>query len=164
MAKKAKKSNQKNLIIGICCAVAVVIVIAIAIIFASSKTQKLDDAYFVSDDTKLVLTIDDVEEEYEGAEKAYVVYTYSGDKITGAINYVKFKDSEAAKSNIAIYKEAVGDEAKKVYANDSYLVIEMAEDSYKDTTASEVKQYIELMESLKDLDLNDVEIDYDEED
>ena len=55
MAEKAKKNN-KNLIIGICAGVLVIAVVIVAVIFATKSS--LNDAYFVSDDSKYVLTVD----------------------------------------------------------------------------------------------------------
>ena len=159
MAEKAKKDN-KNLIIGICAAVVVVIVIVIAAIFAiGGGTAKLDDSYFVSDDTKYVLTVDTEDPEADSEEyvpiKTHVVYTYSGDTITGMTTYAEYADETTAKAAYEAYKSANQEGVKSMSVNGKYLVVEMTEDNYADLTASNVKKQIELMETFKNTNLND---------
>ena len=162
MAEKAKKDN-KNLIIGICAGVLVIAVIIVAIIFATKGTTNLSDAYFVSDDTKYVLTVDgsEIEEDEESAftpVKTHVVYYYSGDTITGMTTYMEFADEATAKTALEAYK-SIDDQTgvKNISANGKYVVVEMTEDQYADITASDVKQQIEFMEMLKGMDLSDIE-------
>ena len=112
MAEKAQKNN-KNLIIGICACVLVVAAIVVAVIFATkggtgtNSLANLSDSYFVSDDTKYVLTVDndgsDEDEEFSTI-KTHLVYTYSGDTITGMITYMEFTDANTAKSALEVYQ------------------------------------------------------------
>lgn len=160
MAETAKKDN-KNLIFGICAAVLVVVVIVVAAIFATrGSSPKLSDDYFVSDDTKYVLTVDG-DEAYEEDEefapvKTHVVYNYSGDTITGVTTYMEYTDEATAKTVYDVYKNEEQDGVKSVSLNGKYLVVEMTEDQYADITASDVKQQIEFMEMLKNIDSSDL--------
>ncbi len=161
MAGKAKKDN-KNLIIGICAAVVVVVVIVVAAILAAgSGTTKIDDSYFVSDDTKYVLTVETDDTEADAEEyvpvKTHVVYTYAGDEITGMTTYAEYADEATAKAAYEAYKAADQEGIKSMSVNGKYLVVEMTEDNYADLTASDVKEQIELMEMFKNMDLSDYE-------
>lgn len=166
MAEKAKKDN-KNLIIGICAAVLVVVVIVVAVVFATKGTSTLSDAYFVSDDTKYVITVDgdeiDAEDEEFVPVKTHVVYTYSGDTITGMTTYMEFADEATAKAALASYQEAYADVdpsesgVASMSTNGKYLVVVATEDQYADTTVSDIKQYVEFMEMMENSDTEDTE-------
>lgn len=166
MAEKAKKDN-KNLIIGICCAVAVVVVVIVAVVLATSGSSKLSDAYFVSDNTKYVLTMEgddlDTEDEEYTIVKTHIVYNYSGDKITGMSTYAEYADEATAKKAYEIYKSADQDGIKKLYVDGKYVVAEMEEDQYADLTVDSVKSQIEFMEMIKNMDLDNYDYDEDEE-
>ncbi len=170
---KAKKRSNKNLIIGICAAVAVVIAVIIAIIVVNLNSG-ISESYFVSDDTKYVLTLDAGQLSFddEGQEinpvKAHFVYNYSGDEITGLTAYYEFADTETAKKALVLYtqelKEAEegneneeGDTAgyKDASVKGKYLVLTANESQYKDITVSDVKQQIEFMEMLKQMNEQD---------
>ena len=161
MAEKAKKDN-KNLIIGICVAVLAIAVIVVAVVLATKGTTKLSDAYFKSDDTKYVLTIDgdqmDIEDadEYEPV-KTHIVYYYSGDTVNGMTTYMEFADESTAKTALEAYKSVDQEGIKNLSVNGKYLVIEMTEDQYADMTASDVKQQIEFMEMLESMDSDDTD-------
>ena len=174
MAKKAK--NNKNLIIGICAGVLVIAVIIVCVVLAINNTKKLDDSYFVSDDTKYVLDVStsvvDAEDEEYTPVKAYAVYTYSGDEITGMTTYFEFADEATAKAALGTFeeemKEGGGESVKSISVNGKYIVAEMTEDNYADLTASDVKQEIELMEMFKNMNFNDTDdediVDVEDED
>ena len=161
MAEKAKKKNNKNLIIGICAGVLVIVVIVVAIIFATKGVTTLNDAYFVSDDSKYVLTVNSDELDEEKTEitpiKTHLVYYYSGDAITGMITYMEFANEATAKSAIEAYKSIDQTGVKSIYTNGKYIVVEMTEDQYAGVTASDVKQQIEFMEMIKGMDLSETE-------
>ena len=167
MANKAK--NNKNLIIGICAAILVVVVVVVAIVLATrGGSTQLSDSYFVSDDTKYVLTLEtnDSEEEYAPA-KTHMVYFYSEDDVTGMKAYYEFADEAAAKAAFDYYKEAMeGEDYEDISIDGKYIVITSKESAYEGLTASDVKQQIEFMEMLKNMDLTDQtdEVDVEVED
>lgn len=150
MAEKAKKNN-KNLIIGICAGVLVIAVVIVAVIFATKSS--LNDAYFVSDDSKYVLTVDrdmlETEDKENSPIKTHIVYYYSGDAITGVTTYMEFDNDATAKAALDLYKNADQTGVKSLKTDGKYLVVEMTEDQYKDLTVSDVKQQVEFMEMLK---------------
>ena len=150
MAEKAKKNN-KNLIIGICTGVLIIAVVIVAVIFATKSS--LNDAYFVSDDSKYVLTVDrdmlETEDKENSPIKTHIVYYYSGDAITGVTTYMEFDNDATAKAALDLYKNADQTGVKSLKTDGKYLVVEMTEDQYKDLTVSDVKQQVEFMEMLK---------------
>lgn len=169
MANKTKKDN-KNLITGICIAAAAVVAIVIAIVFiVRGSGPTLNDDYFKSDDTKYVYTIDadslevDDDEESYTPLKAHVVYTYSGDEITGMKTYAEYADAATAEKAYAAMKEADADEAKKAEVNGKYIVYTNDAEDYEGLTASDVKQQIEFMESIQNMNFDDDEGDIEDE-
>ncbi|MDO5451755.1 MAG: hypothetical protein Q4F56_01565 [Candidatus Saccharibacteria bacterium] len=161
MANKAKKDNKKTIIGGVCAAVVVVVVIIVAVVLANSGSR-INDDYFVSDGTKYVLTLDSTEYEYDEEDAAYVpvkthlVYTYSGDEITGLKTYAEYADEAAAKAAYQAMKDG-GEDLTGVEIVGKYLVQTATEDQYEGMTASDVKQQIEFMESLKNMTFDEDE-------
>lgn len=156
---KTKKDN-KGTLVGICVGcIALVVVIVLAVVLAT-KNQGINDSYFVSDDTKYVITIDS--DEVDGEEEAYtpikthIVYTYEGDKVTGLKSYYEYKDASAAKTALEAMK-ATGEDLGDIALDGKYIVMTASEEDYKDLTTSDVKQQIEFMESLKNMNLDEVE-------
>ena len=165
MANKTTKSKKdnKNLIIGLCAGLAVV-VIAIVIIVLATQNSGINDSYFVSDGTKYVLTIDTSDEDSEDTDdytplKTHLVYTYEGDTVTGLKSYYEYADAASAKTAYDAMKKAAEEsessELDQMEVNGKYIIITASQDVYQDMTASDVKQQIEFMESLKNMDTND---------
>ena len=160
MANKAKKkNNNKNLIIGICVAVVLIVAIVLAVVFAV-RGGGINDDYFVSDDTKYVLTVESEDLSFDEEEEAYapirthMVYTYSGDEITGLKSYYEYADANAAKTAFEQIK-ASGEEVGNAELNGKYIIMTATEDDYEGMTASDVKQQIEFMDMLKNMNLED---------
>ena len=173
-SKKAQKTN-KNLIIGICAAVAAVVVIVVAVVLLN-KGSTIDDSYFVSDGTKYVLTVDlsdsttDTEDEDENyaPEKMHSVYTYEGDTVTGLKTYYEYSDAASAKAAYDAMLAEISDgnesELGSIEVTGKYLVIIADAEDYADMTVSDVKEQIEFMEMLQNMNLDDNDTDYLEED
>ena len=129
----------------------------------NSNDSNIDDSYFVSDDTKYVLTIngDYFEDEDGGAPSAvkmHEVFEYSGDTITGVTIYLEYTDAATAKIAFDYYSsEGIDESTDNVYVNDRYLVAEISQEFYEDLTVDEVRMQIELMEKMDDMDIDDYE-------
>ena len=162
MAEKKSTKNNKNMIIGCCVAAVAVIAIIIAVIVINAN-KGLSDAYFVSDGSKYVLTMDADEMDLDGEEefapvKTHIVYTYSGDEITGMKAYYEFADEATAKKAFDYYNDAdSSEEFKEVALDGKYVILTANESDYENLTASDVKQQIEFMEMLKNVDLEDTD-------
>lgn len=166
MANKANKDN-KNLIIGICAAVVVVIIIIVAVILATRNSGGLDDSYFVSDNTKYVLTYDSEDMAIEDDEeyvpvKTHFVYTYNEDEVTGLKAYYVFANDKDAKAAFNYYNENMGDEFAEIELDGKYVILTANASEYEDMTPSDIKQQIEFMEMLKEIDTED-DTEYEEE-
>lgn len=166
MAKKAKKDNKNMIIGGICAAVVVVVIIIVAVVLAT-RGSGLNDGYFVSDDTKYVLTIENDSITEEGSDayepvKTHIVYTYSGDEITGMKTYGEFADADSAKAAFDAIKES-GEDMTNYALDGKFIVITATADQYEGMTASDVKSQIEFMESLKNMDLDEIDAGEEEE-
>ena len=152
---KSKKNNN-NLLIYICAAVVVVVVVVVAIVLAT-KGGGINDSYFVSDGTKYVLTLDQsdvsMEDSEYNPEKAHLVYTYSGDEITGLKAYYVYANADSAKK-AAEYLET-NFEKDRIAVDGKYVIYTAPTEEYESLTASDVKQQIEFMELLKNYDSED---------
>ena len=161
MAEKAKKDN-KNLIIGICAAIAVVLVVVVAVMLVSKGSTQLGDSYFVTDDTKYVLNLDtnyvDEEEEYAPL-KTHIVYFRSGDKITGMKSYYEYANDNDAKAAYDMLKSIEEYKNANLSTEGKYIVITASEEEYANLTPSEVEEQIEFMEMLQNMNLDDEDED-----
>ncbi len=158
MANKAKKNN-KNLIIGICVAAIVVIAIVVAVVLitrGAAGPNQLGDSYFVSDGSKYVLTLETEEDEEYAPIKSHMIYFYSGDEITGMKIYYEYADESAAKAALDYYKDNFSEsDYKDISVEGKYLVFTSNESDYEGLTASDVKQQIEFMEMLKNMNFDE---------
>lgn len=160
MANKARKKSNKNLIIGCCIAAVVVIAAIITAVILINRSNSINDDYFVSDGSKYVitvdsedLTLDDDETDYAPL-KTHLVYTYSGDEITGLKSYYEYENAEAASKAFDKLKEEAGDDIEEVVLNGKYVVATAKADQYEGMTASDVKQQIEFIEMLKNMNVD----------
>ncbi|MBR3248977.1 hypothetical protein IKF89_03035 [Candidatus Saccharibacteria bacterium] len=156
-----KKKDNKNVIIGSICAVVVVVVIVIvAVVLATSGGNRLNDNYFQSDGQKYVLTIETDQTSIEGTDEQYVpvkthlVYTYSGDDITGLKLYYEYADENTAKKALEEMKAAAGNELGEAVIEGKYVIATAPEEQYKDLKAADVKAQIDFMEQLKNMNSN----------
>ena len=159
MANKATKDN-KNMMIGIC-AVVLVAIVAVVIAVVLANSNKLNDSYFVSDGSKYVLTVEsemtgDEEQDAYTPVKTHIVYTYSGDEITGMKTYGEFADADAAKKAFDAIKES-GEDMTNYAIDGKYIIVTGTAESYEGMTASDVKAQIEFYESLKNMNLDELD-------
>ncbi len=152
---KAKEENKKKIIGGICAAAVVIVVIVVAVVLAT-RGNALNDSYFVSDGSKYVLTVDMSDMELSEEEAAYtplkthVVYTYSGEEITGMKTYAEYADAAAAKSAYDAMKDA-GEDMSNIAIDGKYLIVTATPDQYEGMKASDVKEQIEFVETMKNM-------------
>ena len=147
-----KRKGNLGLIIGICTTIVAVIIIIIAVILAINNNQ-LSDAYFVSDDTKYVLTSDRSNlENNDDVIKVHEVYTYSGDTITSLKAYHQFENADIAKLALEKYKndETISEMITDIEQNGNYVILTYDKSIYDGLTATDIKQQIEFLNSLKE--------------
>ncbi len=145
-----RETKRKNIIAGaIVGVVAIVVAVVLIVVFAVTRKQTLGDSYFVSDDSKYVLTMDlsDNSEE-EGSDlnplKSHAVYYYSGDTITGLKTYYEYETEEAAKTIYDSLKDSVEESpAEKIELDGKYIVMTMPASDYENATATQIKEEID---------------------
>ncbi|MBR2831180.1 hypothetical protein IKE83_02370 [Candidatus Saccharibacteria bacterium] len=84
-------------------AAVVALIVAVVAIVLVNRQEPIPEGYFVSDDTKLVLALSPEVSGYETnpdyqPEETYVVYYYSGDKITNAKIFLGYGSDAAAET------------------------------------------------------------------
>ena len=124
---------------------------------------EINDSYFVSDDKKYVLTLENEpidDEEMDSIEpiKTHMVYYYSGDKITGLKTFGEFTNPDDARKAFDEIKES-GEDMTYYSLKDKYIIVTATADQYEGMTASDVQAQIDFMESLKNIDTEELDID-----
>ncbi len=158
MAKRSK--NNKNLIIGICSAVAAVAVIVLVVVLIVVNSG-LNDGYFKTDDSKYVFSVDTSElmessdENTDAPVKIHEVFTHDGETITSHKYYYEYANADAAKNALDSEIENAGETFEKIEQDGKYIVLTLKEEDYKDLTASQVKDYYELFEKRKESEEKD---------
>ena len=104
----------------------------------SNPSDNFEDYELYSDDTKYVFK--------KGA--VYMIYYYSGKKVTAYHTYTDYGTEEEA--NIALAEFEKDKTMKKVYVKGQYLVIEYAESEYKDLNAIEIRSLYSDIEQVLD--------------
>lgn len=164
---KTTTKNNKNLIIGICAAIAAIVVIAVIVILLILNSRNgglggINDSYFKSDDTKYVLNLTADEMYIENEEYAplasHLVYSYSGDSITDLKAYYEYTDNSAASAAYNFYKENNNGTFKDVELNGKYVILSANSDEYENLNTNDVKEQIEFMESIKNMDQDTEEV------
>ena len=157
----ANKSSEKNkgIIIGVCAALVVIALVVVGIVMAvKNGGGGLSDAYFKSDGTKYVLTLDAEDMSFDSEEmvpvKTHLVYTFSGDEITGLKGYYEYDNVEKAEAAYNYLVENQKDDFKSIVLDGKYVVVEADESEYEDLTTEDVKQQIDYMEAMKNMESN----------
>lgn len=127
----------------------VVVIIAIVVVAGFAWQEKYDDDYFVSDDEKLVIGMNDDIASLEDGEYepgvTYLVYYYNGDKIDSMKVFFAYDSKEsAAVANENITMDEKGWATNKKL-NSKFIVFDVAEDQYDILKTEDVRKIIEDM-------------------
>ena len=149
-----EKKNKKNLIIAIC-AIAVVAIVAIVVAIIILSNKRIDDSFFVSDDTKIVLQMDSenllgLNSEIIVPDDAYIIYFYSGNNVTDTKAYYKYEDEKTAKEAAEIFKNQEDNNYGNISVNGTYVILTMNKSTYEGMTTEDARQRVELMELLQE--------------
>ncbi len=146
-SRTAPRINPNKLIFfGII--IAAVIAVVIGVCIAINLNQPINDAYFVSDDSKYVLNMKNDEADNHDVIAIHAVYYYSGDTVTGAKSFYEFEDEETAKTTYEKISPKEGD-TNTYSLNGKYVVITAGEDTVKKINLEDIKTQIELYEALE---------------
>ena len=153
------QKNNKKLIIGICSIVAVVAIIAVIVIIITMRGgfgPAINDNYFVTDNSKYVITLDEKQTDEDiNAEKTHIVYNYSGNNITSVKYYYEFTDDATAKNSYNSIKDSIGELYKSIELNGKYIILTLNEADFEGMTTDDVKQQIEFMDLLDDMNFDE---------
>lgn len=150
MAEDGAKNNKNKLIAIICGAVLVIAAVVIAIIVINkNKGETLDDNFFKTSDSKIVLSTTSNSTDPTVAKKVHQVYTIDGDKITGLKVYSEFESEQAAKDADA--KPEVAEAMKTGMYKDhkvqgKFIIVTMKDEMYQTLTVEQLKMTAQAIE------------------
>lgn len=149
MAEDGKNKNKLIAIIASAVLVIAAIVIAVVVI-NKNKGEVLDDNFFKTTDSKIVMTTTSDSSDPTVAKKVHQVYTIDGDKITGLKVYSEFESEQAAKDADA--KPEVAEAMKSGMYKDhkvqgKFIIVTMSDELYKSLTVEQLKMTAEALES-----------------
>ncbi len=151
MKKKKENVKDKNIklisIVAVIAVVVVTVIIAVVIGLNLNQTEQIPDNYFVSDNTKLVMSLDDETTAFQDGEfepsLTHIVYYYSGDKIENVKIFFVYGDEEEAK---AAY-DGIGDDykewAKNKKLNGKYIIFQADDSFYNGLDVEQIRENIE---------------------
>ena len=148
MAEEGEKNNNK-LIAIIAGAVLAIAAVVIAIIIINNKGETLDDNFFKTSDSKIVISNTSNSSDPTVAKKVHQVYTIDGDKITGLKVYSEFESEQAAKE--ADSKPEVEEAMKTGNYKDhkvqgKFIIITLNDSMYESLTVEQLKMTAEALE------------------
>lgn len=149
MAEEAKN----NKLIAIIAGAALVIVAAVVgiIMINKNKGEVLNDDFFKSSDTKIVISNASNSTDPAVAKKVHQVYTIDGDKITGLKVYSEFESEQAAKDADA--KPEIAEAMKTGNYKDhkvqgKYIIVTMNDSIYASLTVEQLKATAAALEQV----------------
>ena len=148
--KTKRRINKKNLSYFACAIVSIAaICVIVVVIVLSINKEPISDDYFVSDDTKSVISLGSGTVESEGGTsvRTRIVYTYDGDMVTGLKTYFEYKDAESAAAALESYKSQP--EFKNVEQSGKYIVVTSDASAFEGLTADDVRQQAEAIERMQ---------------
>lgn len=144
------ENNKNKLIAIIAGAVLVVAVAIIAIVMINkNKDEVLDDNFFKTSDSKIVLSTTSDSSDPAVAKKVHQVYTIDGDKITGLKVYSEFESEQAAKdadSKPEIEEAMKSGNYKDHKVQGKFIIVTMSDSMYQSLTVEQLKMSAELIE------------------
>lgn len=144
--KARKRKFNKKTIQNICVFSSAIAVIAIMAILLNMFRQPIvNDEYFVSDDTKEVVSLN--ASGNSSSSRTFIVYSYSGEEVTGLKTYFEYEDEESAKAALQLLKDQP--EFKNAELEGKYIVVTADESQFKGLTASDVKQQNEALKKFQ---------------
>ena len=151
-SKKLKKFFNKKTFTYLACAIVCIasVVIIVVVIVASINREAISDEYFVSDDTKSVISLDATNASGDGSSstKTHVVYLHEGDEITGLKTYFEYATPEAAQAALETIKS--NPDFTNAEVNGRYIVVTSDASQFKGLTVSDVKQQAAAIKQMQE--------------
>ena len=118
------------------------------------KTNKTAENNNKNEETKTDIDLN-IEELYSDNSKlvyknedTYMVFTYSGEKITGFTAYEEYASAYAAQLALEEYNKDPDPDVAKVYLKGRYLVAEFKDSEYTTFSVSELKQAMSYLQEM----------------
>lgn len=147
-AKNKKRWNKERLLQGLAFVGSVVLVAVITVVILVLTRPKLDDEFFVSDDTKSTVTLAPDKDETNGTGprliQTRVMYLYNGDDVSGMKTYFEYSDEDTARRNLEMIQSLPQYESAVVEGN--FIIATSKEEQYKGLTKSDIQQQQEAIE------------------
>lgn len=156
--KKVNKKLTYGIIAGAVIAVIIAIIVAVFVI----SNKKIDDSFFVSDDTKYVLNTED--NSYGAVKNHIVVFYNKNDEITSAEAYLEFVNEANAKEAYSSLEEYYNQDDMKEYKPNyrlegKYIVNKYKESDYEGMAASQMKELFDMYTPSGEGDNDTVELE-----
>ena len=145
MAERKRSLPKNRLFLGIASLVVLAVIVIIMIVVNSRPNY--NDEYFVSDDSKIVLSMQtEPSEDGKTPTTTYVVYYNTGDKITGLKQFYKFDDEAKAKEVFDELDTASMDWVSEKELNGHFIIFTIVPSEYEGLTTDIVRSSIETNE------------------
>ena len=148
--KHKLKFNKEQIIqIGLIFGLLLFVAGATVLILNIFRHPEINDEYFVSDDTKSVISMDVGDSTTASGDlvKTFFVYTYDGDNVSGLKTYFEYTDEESAKKAYELRKDQP--EFKGAVVEGKYIVVTADSDQFKGLTADDIRQQTEAIEQYQ---------------
>ena len=150
---REKKKLNKNLLVAIIGVAAAAITVLVLVLVLGRGNGELNENWFKSDGSKLVLTIESdpamVAENEQTPINSHLVYTYSGETVTGLKVYYQYENPVKAQAAYEILHDSNNGQYKDVLIDGRYVILVAVDSEYEHLKASDVKQQIDFMEMMK---------------
>ena len=150
MAEDGAKNKNKLIAIIAGAALVIAAVVIGIIVINKNKGEVLDDNFFKTSDTKIVMSTTSNSSDPAVAKKVHQVYTIDGDKITGLKVYSEFESEQAAKDADA--KPEIAEAMKTGNYKDhkvqgKFIIVTMSDELYKSLTVEQLKMTAQALEN-----------------
>lgn len=149
--KLKHRFGKKNYTYLVCAAISIIsIIIIVVVVVASINRGTISDDYFVSDDTKSVISLESSRPSNENGSsiKTHIVYTYDGDTITSLKTYFEYTSPEAAQAALDTIK--TNPDFANAEVNGKYIIVTSDPKQYEGLTVSDVKQQAAAIKQMQE--------------
>ena len=149
-SKIKRHFNKKSLIYLACAVISIISIVVIVIVIVSSLNKEpISEEYFVSDNTKSVISLDSsTGGEGGSSSKTHIVYLHEGDEITGLKTYFEYATPEAAQAALESIKSNPDFTNAEVVGR--YIIVTSDASKFEGLTVSDVKQQAAAIKQMQD--------------
>ncbi len=142
--KRIRKIANLRMVFNVVIVVALVAVVVILIVL-NNHEEKIDESYFVSNDNKIIATMDKEIASYDNSEYeppiTRIVYYLAGEKVDNVKLFFEYENEEDAK--VAFENITMEDKpwAANKKLNGKYIVFDFIKEQYDRLTAEQVRMF-----------------------